>query len=109
MSLFSRAHDILNAKANKALDAAEKPDEMLDLSYEQMLDQITKVRQGFERLEVVVGEAGAAVQAQQRSRRVCLGVVAHGAVPDLAAGNVDVAFLDLHAAPPLVRATRLTA
>ena len=27
MSLFSRAHDILNAKANKALDAAEKPDE----------------------------------------------------------------------------------
>jgi phage shock protein A len=47
MSLFSRAHDILNAKANKALDAAEKPDEMLDLSYEQMLDQITKVRQGL--------------------------------------------------------------
>src|SRR5256886_12470969 len=47
MSLFQRAHDILNAKANKALDAAEKPDEMLDLSYEQMLDQITKVRQGL--------------------------------------------------------------
>ena len=47
MSLFSRAHDILNAKANKALDAAEKPDEMLDLSYEQMLDQITRVRQAL--------------------------------------------------------------
>ena len=47
MPLFSRAHDILNAKANKALDAAEKPDEMLDLSYEQMLDQITKVRQAL--------------------------------------------------------------
>src|SRR6201982_508664 len=46
-TLFQRAHDILNAKANKALDAAEKPDEMLDLSYEQMLDQITKVRQGL--------------------------------------------------------------
>ena len=40
MSLFQRAHDILQAKTNKALDAAEKPDEMLDLSYEQMLDQI---------------------------------------------------------------------
>src|SRR5271155_3897416 len=47
MSLFQRAHDIVNAKANKALDAAEKPDEMLDLSYEQMLDQITKVRQAL--------------------------------------------------------------
>ncbi len=47
MSLFQRAHDILNAKANKALDAAEKPDEMLDLSYEQMLDQITRVRQAL--------------------------------------------------------------
>ena len=44
MSLFQRARDVLAAKANKALDAAEKPDEMLDLSYEQMLDQITKVR-----------------------------------------------------------------
>src|SRR6478736_1826001 len=47
MSLFQRAHDVLAAKANKALDAAEKPDELLDLSYEQMLDQITKVRQGL--------------------------------------------------------------
>ena len=44
MSLFQRAHDIVQAKANKALDAAEKPDEMLDLSYEEMLDQITQVR-----------------------------------------------------------------
>ncbi len=47
MSLFQRAHDILSAKANKALDAAEKPDEMLDLSYEHMLDQLTKVRQAL--------------------------------------------------------------
>ena len=47
MSLFQRAHDIVSAKANKALDAAEKPDEMLDYSYEQMLDQITRVRQGL--------------------------------------------------------------
>jgi len=47
MSLFQRAHDILNAKANKALDAAEKPDEMLDLSYDQMLEQLTRVRRGL--------------------------------------------------------------
>src|ERR1700728_660194 len=37
MTLFQRAHDILSAKANK----------MLDLSYEQMLDHITKVRQAL--------------------------------------------------------------
>jgi phage shock protein A len=47
MTLFQRAHDIVAAKANKALDAAEKPDEMLDFSYEQMLDQITQVRRGL--------------------------------------------------------------
>src|ERR1700677_334980 len=44
MGIFQRAHDIAQAKANKALDAAEKPDEMLDLSYEKMLEQITQVR-----------------------------------------------------------------
>ncbi len=47
MGLFSRAHDIVQAKANKALDAAEKPDEMLDLSYEKMLEQITQVRRSL--------------------------------------------------------------
>ena len=47
MSLFQRAHDIVAAKANKALDAAEKPDEMLDLSYNQMLEQITRVRRAL--------------------------------------------------------------
>ena len=47
MSLFQRAHNIHQPKANKALDAAEKPDEMLDLSYEQMLDQINQVKRGL--------------------------------------------------------------
>jgi phage shock protein A len=47
MSLFQRAHDIVQAKANKALDAAEKPDEMLDLSYEKMLEQITQVKRSL--------------------------------------------------------------
>jgi phage shock protein A len=44
---FQRAHDIVQAKANKALDAAEKPDEMLDLSYEKMLEQLTQVRRAL--------------------------------------------------------------
>jgi phage shock protein A len=47
MTLFKRAHDIVAAKANKALDAAERPDEMLDLSYEDMLDHITQVRRAL--------------------------------------------------------------
>jgi phage shock protein A len=46
-SLFQRAHEIMQAKANKALDAAEKPDEMLDLSYEKMLEQVTQVRRAL--------------------------------------------------------------
>jgi phage shock protein A len=44
MSFLKRAHDIVQAKANRALDAAENPAEILDLNYEQMLEQITKVR-----------------------------------------------------------------
>ncbi len=47
MSIFQRAHDIVQAKANKALDAAENPNEMLDLSYEKMLEQITQVRRAL--------------------------------------------------------------
>ena len=47
MTIFQRAHDILAAKTNKALDAAEKPDEMLDLSYDQMLDHLTQVRRAL--------------------------------------------------------------
>jgi phage shock protein A len=47
MGVFQRAHDIVQAKTNKALDAAEKPDEMLDLSYEKMLEQITQVRRAL--------------------------------------------------------------
>ena len=47
MGVFQRAHDIMAAKTNKALDAAEKPDEMLDYSYEKMLEQITQVRRAL--------------------------------------------------------------
>ena len=47
MGVFQRAHDIVQAKTNKALDAAENPSEMLDLSYEKMLEQITQVRRAL--------------------------------------------------------------
>ncbi|HTR94472.1 MAG TPA: PspA/IM30 family protein [Trebonia sp.] len=47
MSLFSRAHDILAAKANEALDSVENPNEQLDYAYQQMLDYVTRVRQAL--------------------------------------------------------------
>ena len=63
MTLFQRAHDILSAKANKALDAAEKPDEMLDLSYQEMLDQITRVRRGL--VDIAASRKQLELQEQQ--------------------------------------------
>ncbi len=68
MTLFQRAHDIVQAKANKALDAAEKPDEMLDLSYEQMLDQITQVRRGL--VEIAASRKQIELQEQQLQHSV---------------------------------------
>jgi phage shock protein A len=63
MGLFRRAHDIAEAKANKALDAAERPDEMLDLSYEKMLEQITKVRRAL--VEIAASRKRIELQEQQ--------------------------------------------
>src|SRR5215471_4657045 len=63
MTLFQRAHDIVQAKANKALDAAERPDELLDLSYEDMLDHITQVRRAL--VSVAASRKQLELQAQQ--------------------------------------------
>lgn len=68
MSLFQRAHQIVQAKANKALDAAEKPDEMLDLSYEQMLDQLTQVRRGL--VDIAAARKQNELQEQQLQHSV---------------------------------------
>jgi phage shock protein A len=68
MSLFQRAHDIVEAKANKALDAAEKPDEMLDLSYQQMLDQITQVRRAL--VDIAASRKQIELQEQQLQHSV---------------------------------------
>src|SRR5260370_23494329 len=68
MTLFQRAHDIIQAKANRALDAAEQPDEMLDLSYEQMLDQITQVRRGL--VDIAASRKQIELQAQQLQHSV---------------------------------------
>ncbi len=63
MSLFQRAHDIVAAKTNKALDAAENPNEMLDYSYEQMLDHITQVRRAL--VDIAASKKQLELQEQQ--------------------------------------------
>lgn len=63
MTLFQRAHDIIEAKANKAVNAAEKPDEMLDLSYEKMLEQITQVRRAL--VDIAASRKQIELQEQQ--------------------------------------------
>jgi phage shock protein A len=46
VSFFSRLKAIFQAKANKALDSAEKPDEMLDYSFQKQTELLTQVRRG---------------------------------------------------------------
>lgn len=87
MSLFQRAHDILGAKANKALDAAENPSELLDYSYEQMLDHITKVRQAL--VEVAAGRKRIELQEQQLEQSVAH--LQDQAQAALGQGNEDLA------------------
>jgi phage shock protein A len=87
MSLFQRAHDILAAKTNKALDAAEKPDEMLDLSYEQMLDQITKVRQAL----VTIAASRRRIELQEQQLQHSVDHLQDQAKAALAQGREDLA------------------
>src|ERR1700748_1757616 len=87
MSLFQRAHDIVAAKTNKALDAAEKPDEMLDLSYEQMLDQITKVRQGL----VTIAASRKRIELQEQQLQHSVDHLQEQARTALSLGKEDLA------------------
>ncbi|MHB8328813.1 MAG: PspA/IM30 family protein [Acidimicrobiales bacterium] len=68
MGIIKRAHDIAEAKINKGLDAAEKPDEMLDLSYEKMLEQITQVRRAL--VDVAASRKQIELQEQQLGHTV---------------------------------------
>jgi phage shock protein A len=87
MTLFQRAHDIVAAKANKALDAAEKPDEMLDLSYEQMLDHLTKVRQAL----VTVAASRKQIELQEQQLQHSADHLQEQAKAALAVGKEDLA------------------
>jgi len=87
MSLYQRAHDIVQAKANKALDAAEKPDEMLDLSYEQMLDQITQVRRAL----VQIAASRKQLELQEQQFQHSVDHLQEQAKAAMAAGKEDLA------------------
>jgi phage shock protein A len=87
MSLFQRAHDIVAAKANKALDAAENPNEMLDYSYEQMLDHITQVRRAL--VDITASKKQLELQEQQLQHSV--DHLDDQAKAALAAGREDLA------------------
>ena len=87
MTLFQRAHDIVSAKANKALDSAEKPDEMLDLSYEQMLDQITQVRRGL----VTIAASRKQIELQEQQLQHSVDHLQDQARAALAQGREDLA------------------
>jgi phage shock protein A len=87
MGLYQRAHEIVQAKANKALDAAEKPDEMLDLSYNQMLDQITQVKRGL----VQVAASRKQIELQEQQFQHTVDHLQDQAKAALAVGKEDLA------------------
>jgi phage shock protein A len=87
MTLFQRAHQIVQAKANKALDAAEKPDEMLDLSYEQMLEHLTEVRRAL----VDIAASRKRIELQETQLRHTVDHLQDQAKAALAQGNDELA------------------
>jgi phage shock protein A len=87
MGLFQRAHEIVEAKANRALDAAERPDEMLDLSYEKMLEQITQVKRSL--VDIAASRKQLELQEQQLQHSV--DHLQDQAKQALAAGREDLA------------------
>lgn len=87
MGLFQRAHDIMEAKANRALDAAENPNEMLDLSYEKMLEQVTQVRRAL----VDIAGSKKRIELQEDQLRHSIDHLQDQARAALAAGKDDLA------------------
>jgi phage shock protein A len=79
MGIFKRSQDIVQAKVNKGLDKMERPDEILDLSYEKMLEQITKVRKALvdvaaarRRIELQEDQLQASIDRLQEQARAAL-------------------------------------
>ncbi len=87
MGLFQRAHNIIEAKANKALDQAENPSEMLDLSYEKMLEQLTQVRRAL----VDIAASRKRIELQETQLRQSIAHLQDQAQAAVAQGRDDLA------------------
>ncbi|MHB2029046.1 MAG: PspA/IM30 family protein [Acidimicrobiales bacterium] len=63
MGIMKRVSTIFQAKANDALNKAEDPRQMLDLSYEQQLENLTKVKRAV--ADVATARKRIEIQAEQ--------------------------------------------
>jgi phage shock protein A len=87
MSLLRRLATLFRAKANKALDRAEDPREMLDYSYERQLELLQQVRRGV----ADVATSRKRVELQIAQLQQSSGKLQAQAQQALAAGREDLA------------------
>lgn len=79
MSVLRRLSTVFQAKANKALDRAEDPREILDYSYQRQLEQLEKVKRGVadvatsrKRVELQAAQIQASVDKLENQARDAL-------------------------------------
>jgi phage shock protein A len=87
MSISSRIATLFRVKANKALDRAEDPREVLDYAYEQQLEMVQKVRRGL----ADVATSRKRVELQVTQLELSAGKLQDQAQQALAAGREDLA------------------
>jgi phage shock protein A len=87
MSISRRIAALFRAKANRALDRAEDPREMLDYSYERQLEMVQKVRRGL----ADVATSRKRVELQVTQLELLAGKLRGQAQQALAAGREDLA------------------
>ena len=87
MSISRRIAMLFRVKANKALDRAEDPREVLDYSYEQQLEMVVKVRRGV----ADVTTSRKRVELQITQLQLSAGKLQGQAQQALAAGREDLA------------------
>jgi phage shock protein A len=87
VGFFERAHDIIAAKANKALDQVEDPNATLDLSYEKMLEQLTEVRRAL----VDIAASRKRIELQEAQLQQSVDHLQDQAKQAVAAGRDDLA------------------
>jgi phage shock protein A len=87
MSILRRIAMLFRVKANKVLDRAEDPREVLDYSYEQQLEMVQKVRRGL----ADVATSRKRVELQVIQLQLSAGKLQDQAQRALAAGREDLA------------------